>query len=186
MAAATVLALLALGAFSLAPAFAAEGDAPPVLTADAGPDQIVSDPDVSGAESVTLTGSATPDPGDGSLAFEWSEEGASLGSGPSLTVDFASNDGLPHTITLTVTDATGNVATDDVFVVVLSNEEPVADAGPIRTSMRGPTATRRSPSTARARLTTVKSLRTHGPLTGFPPKAPPPRSRCRWESTRSP
>ena len=102
---------------------------PPVATA--GPDQTVTDSDGSGAEVVTLDGSGSADP-DGPIAsFAWAEGATSLGSSasisPSLTVG-------AHTITLTVTDADGATASDQVIVTVdpqpVGNQPPIADAGP--------------------------------------------------------
>src|SRR5262245_25979702 len=97
---------------------------PPV--ANAGPDQTVECTGDSQAE-VHLTGSASTDPNDDIVLYEWFENyGAAsqtlLGTGATLTVPLALG---THTITLKVTDATGQTATDEVVVQVVDTAPPV-------------------------------------------------------------
>jgi hypothetical protein len=99
-------------------------NAPPV--AHAGLDQTASDGDGSGYESMALDGSASHD-ADGSIAaWEWSEDGVTLGSGETLVVEFGLGS---HTVTLTVTDDGELTASDDVSITVHANMPPLADAG---------------------------------------------------------
>jgi hypothetical protein len=98
---------------------------PPV--ANAGDNQIVTDSDNSGSETVTLNGSASFDPDGGAIfAYEWTEGTTPLGSGaiinPSLDLGV-------HTITLTVTDDEGATASDTVQVTV--NAAPPPPANPL-------------------------------------------------------
>ena len=104
---------------------------PPV--ADAGVDQMVMDLDEDGSEWVTLDGTASSDP-DGAIdSWQWHEGATLLGSTPVLDVF------LPlgaHTITLTVTDDTGDSDSDTVNVrvdPVPQNTPPAAVAGPDQT-----------------------------------------------------
>jgi hypothetical protein len=103
-------------------------DASPV--ADAGADQTVTDFDGTGAENVTLDGSASIDP-DGTIAsWVWTDAGAEIATGekPSAILPVGA-----HAIRLTVTDADGNTAVDEVLVRVLAVVGPIADAGPDQT-----------------------------------------------------
>ncbi len=85
-------------------------------TANAGPDQILIDTDLSGSEPVTLNGSASTD--DGQIAnYAWTEGALTLASGPSATALVPLGVG-PHTLTLTVTDNNGLTATDTVVITV--------------------------------------------------------------------
>ena len=102
---------------------------PPV--ANAGPDQTVNDGDASGAEQVTLDGSASTD--DGSIiAYTWKEGGQTIASGQKPALSLAVGQ---HTITLTVADngSPALTASDNVVVTVTagatSNEPLVANAG---------------------------------------------------------
>ncbi len=102
---------------------------PPV--ADAGADLTVADHGGSGAVTVTLDGSLSDDPGGGIItSYQWSLDGAPLGSGAIVTLVLAVGS---HDITLTVTDDGGATATDMVTVTVLANQPPVANAGPDQT-----------------------------------------------------
>ena len=84
-------------------------------TANAGPDQTVTDTDNSGTESVILDGSASTD-SDGTItSYTWSEGGVEIATGATPTVDLAVG---THVITLTVTDNDGLTATDDVTITV--------------------------------------------------------------------
>jgi len=96
-------------------------------TANAGPDFVVNDPDGSGAESVTLDGSASADR-DGTITnYTWREGSTVLANGASPTVSVPLTLGS-HTITLTVTDDDSAQAADTVIVRI--NGRPTADAGP--------------------------------------------------------
>ncbi|MCC6790708.1 MAG: peptidoglycan DD-metalloendopeptidase family protein [Thermomicrobiales bacterium] len=97
-------------------------------TANAGPDQIVTDTDRNGSQAVTLNGSGSRD-SDGSIAsYIWLEGATQIATGvtPTVTLNAGS-----HTVTLRVTDDDGATATDTVVIVV--NRPPVADAGTDRT-----------------------------------------------------
>ncbi len=99
--------------------------------ADAGADQTVTDNDADGVETVTLDGSASSDPGGGTIVtYDWSEGATPLGSGQTLTPSLAIGS---HVITLTVTDEAGVSASDSLTVTVLANQTPIADAGPDQT-----------------------------------------------------
>jgi hypothetical protein len=104
---------------------------PPV--ADAGPDQTVSDADDSGAEDVTLDGSASTD-ADGTIAsWSWAVDGTEVTNGEMPTASF---DVGVHTVVLTVTDNEGATGTDNVTITVeafVGNQAPTADAGPDQT-----------------------------------------------------
>lgn len=98
-------------------------NAPPV--ADAGADQTLNDGDGTGAEWVTIAGSATD--ADGSIvAYQWSEGTTELGTSATLNTTLAVG---VHTLTLTATDNEGAVGSDTVVVTVLANQDPTADAG---------------------------------------------------------
>ena len=97
---------------------------PPV--ANAGPDQTVECTGDSQA-AVHLTGSASTDPNDDIVLYQWFEnfgttEQTLLGAGQDLTVSLALG---THTITLEVTDATGKTSTDEVVVTVVDTTPPV-------------------------------------------------------------
>lgn len=92
--------------------------------ANAGSDQIVTDTDGNGSESVTLDGSASSDP-DGSItSYSWSAADSVLAIGTSPIVDLPT--GI-HIITLVVTDNEGATATDTVTVTVNSLVSSVKD-----------------------------------------------------------
>ncbi len=86
--------------------------------ANAGLDQTLPDVDSSGAELVTLDGSASTDPDGTIVAYSWTDEtGAEIATDPTPSVD------LPvgvHTVTLTVADDDGLTASDTVVVTVTS------------------------------------------------------------------
>ncbi|MBJ22497.1 MAG: hypothetical protein CL933_24060 [Deltaproteobacteria bacterium] len=96
-------------------------------TADAGPDQSVTDDDLNGTEFVTLDGSGSFDT-DGTVdSWTWSEGGAPLASGAMPLVELAIG---THTIDLIVVDDDGNPAFDDVVISVQDGGiPPVANAG---------------------------------------------------------
>jgi hypothetical protein len=96
---------------------------PPV--ANAGTDQTVECTGNSQA-AVHLSGSASTDPNNDIVLYEWFENfGAAnqllLGTGPTLTVDLGLG---THTITLQVTDATDRTATDEVVIQVVDTTPP--------------------------------------------------------------
>ncbi|MBL7185672.1 MAG: S8 family serine peptidase [Phycisphaerae bacterium] len=92
-------------------------------TANAGPDQTVSDADGSGSEGVVLDGSASDDP-DGNVAtYKWTEGNTVLGK--DMTISPALSVGT-HNITLAVTDNEGADDTDEVTIVVEANRGPSA------------------------------------------------------------
>ncbi|MFZ4575468.1 MAG: PKD domain-containing protein [Phycisphaerales bacterium] len=98
--------------------------APP--TANAGPDQNLSDNDGNSVELVTLNGGASTDT-DGTITnYRWNEGVTVLAQGASATANVNLATGV-HTITLTVTDNSGLTGTDTVVVDV--NARPAADAG---------------------------------------------------------
>ena len=106
-------------------------------TANAGPDQTVTDTDGNGEENITLDGSGSYDP-DGTIEdYTWT-----LGSGSLATIlstDICPTVILPvgiWEITLTVTDNDGDADSDTVVVTVQeapANQPPVANAGPDQT-----------------------------------------------------
>ena len=100
-------------------------------SADAGPDQTVTDSDTDGVASVTLDGSASMDP-DGSIAtYQWSEGGPAFAFGVNPTVSLTLG---VHTLTLLVTDQFGATDSDTVVITVRPGNTP-------------PTATNTSAST---------------------------------------
>lgn len=118
-------------------------DGPPVVlgnqlpTANAGPNQTVTDTDDGGDEAVTLDGSGSMDP-DGSIAsWVWTENASQIATGESPLVTFAVG---THTVTLTVTDNEGATDTDQVLITVSApgvNQPPTANAGPNQTVTDG-------------------------------------------------
>ncbi|MET0067421.1 MAG: autotransporter domain-containing protein [Candidatus Thiodiazotropha sp.] len=97
-------------------------------TANAGPDQSVTDTDNNGAENVTLDGSGSSDAGGSIVSYEWFETGTLLDSVASPTL------ALPvgtHDITLRVTDNDGTINEDLVIITVVAGPNaPSANAGP--------------------------------------------------------
>ncbi|HKY48264.1 MAG TPA: tandem-95 repeat protein, partial [Acidimicrobiia bacterium] len=84
---------------------------PPI--ANAGPDQILTDTDGSGAESVTLSGTGSSDPDGGSITYSWTGSSVNV-TGPTPTIS------LPvgtHSLTLTVSDGQAT-SSDSVTVTV--------------------------------------------------------------------
>ncbi len=104
--------------------------------ANAGVDQVVTDSDNSGAETVTLDGSASSDV-DGSIAsFAWQEGATLLGTSALLATPLSVGD---HTLTLTVVDNAGASNSDTVAISVVAptttNQPPVANAGVDQTAI---------------------------------------------------
>ena len=97
-------------------------------TANAGPDQSVSDSDGQAGESVTLDGRQSSDPDGTIVSYVWrNDAGAQVATGanPQLRVPDGSS-----TITLTVTDNGRLTATDTVTIRVgAANRAPTANAG---------------------------------------------------------
>jgi hypothetical protein len=93
---------------------------PPV--ADAGPDQTV-DADSACTGTVTLDGSASSDPDEDIVSWEWFEDGTPLGSGETLSHAFV-NDLGDHIITLVVTDSFGETNSDEVTITMVDTTPP--------------------------------------------------------------
>ncbi|MCP4406261.1 MAG: autotransporter domain-containing protein, partial [Gammaproteobacteria bacterium] len=100
-------------------------------TANAGPNQAVTDTDNNGSESVALNGNGSSD-SDGEIAsFQWLENGNEIASGAAPTVNLAVG---RHTITLRVTDDDGLTDNDTVVITVNAGPTaPAANAGPDQT-----------------------------------------------------
>jgi uncharacterized repeat protein (TIGR01451 family) len=108
---------------------------PPV--ANAGADQTVEC--AGGATPVTLDGSASSDPdGDTPLSYEWREGVTVLGTGATLSTSLAFGS---HTITLKVTDPSGDYSEDTVTVNVVDTSDPLITAPPNISVSTGPGAT---------------------------------------------
>ncbi len=95
-------------------------------TANAGPDQFLTDADNSGSEPVSLNGSGSSDL-EGPIAnYRWTQGATQLASSASPTANVVLAPGI-HTITLTVTDSGGLTGTDTVVIDI--NRRPTANAG---------------------------------------------------------
>ena len=104
-------------------------------TANAGPDQTVTDADESGSEPITLDGSGSSDSDGSIVSYDWSEGGSTIATGVSPTVTLGVG---AHTITLTVTDDGGATGADQVTVVVASlNPSDTAHVGDLDGSATG-------------------------------------------------
>ncbi len=96
-------------------------------TADAGPNQTVTDSDNSGSESVNLDGSGSYDPDGDVLSYTWSEDATTFSTNTSDPNPQVSLSVGSHTITLTVSDGVF-IDTDTVVITVNDiNGAPVAD-----------------------------------------------------------
>ena len=84
--------------------------------ANAGPDQTLVDSDNSGAELVTLDGSASTDD-HGVTDYRWNEGASILAQGPSPTAGVSLPVGV-HTIILTVSDSSLLTSTDQVVITI--------------------------------------------------------------------
>ena len=89
------------------------GNLPPI--ADAGGNQTVHDSNGDGFEEITFDGSGSSDPEEGTLLYEWEEEGVVLSSGVSFSKDFSVG---TYSVTLTVTDDGGAIDTDTVTITI--------------------------------------------------------------------
>jgi PKD domain len=99
------------------------GNTPP--TANAGPDQILTDADCTGGEQATLDGSGSSDSDGTIVSYVWREGATQIATGVNPTVPLSIG---THTITLTTTDDDGATDTDDV-VIQVNGIAPIADAG---------------------------------------------------------
>jgi hypothetical protein len=100
-------------------------------TANAGPNQTVTDTNNSGAEPITLNGSGSTDSDGTIVSYTWRESGSVITSGVTPVVNFAVG---VHTVELTVTDNDGATAVDTVLITVEpANVAPTANAGPNQT-----------------------------------------------------
>ncbi|MCP4709112.1 MAG: hypothetical protein GY869_10845, partial [Planctomycetes bacterium] len=91
-------------------------------SANAGPDQTITDTDDTGAELVTLNGSNSSDPDGVIQSFIWTD-GANqiaVGVNPSVTLSIGT-----HNITLTVTDDDGATSSDDVIITINPSQPTV-------------------------------------------------------------
>ena len=113
---------------------------PPIVTANAGPDQIVNEEDL-----VTLSGLATYS-GNGTITYAWTHDSdlaITLSDSAALTATFtapAVTSDTNVTFTLTVTDGP-NTVTDNVIVTIENNDPPSIDAGTDQTVLEGATVT---------------------------------------------
>ena len=114
-------------------------ETPALLTADAGPDQVVD-----GGDEVRLDGSGSTTPGE-ALSYSWSQTGGSPSvtltgaetATPSFTAPDVTSD-VTLTFTLTVTaDGDSDTDTVDVTVRAGSRDGPTANAGPDQTVTAG-------------------------------------------------
>jgi thermitase len=90
-------------------------------TANAGPDQTVTDAGGDGAEVVILNGSASSDADGSIVGYEWREGTTVIAVGASPSVSLAVG---THTLTLRVTDNDGATGTDSVVVTVSPAASP--------------------------------------------------------------
>jgi len=105
---------------------------PPV--ANAGPDQTVECADPTGT-LVTLDGSGSSDPDNDIISFEWYEGEDPLGSGETMTYEFAFG---AHTVTLVVTDSFEETDKDDVIISVQDTTPPEIDVSVSKDSLWPP------------------------------------------------
>jgi uncharacterized repeat protein (TIGR01451 family) len=124
-------------------------NAPPV--ANAGTDQTIECG--GGSTSVTLDGSASSDPdADTPLTYEWREGATVLGTGVVLNTSLAFG---PHTITLKVTDPSGDFSEDTVNVNIVDTTDPSITAPPNVSVSTGPGAVSCSAFVSNAQLGTA-------------------------------
>jgi hypothetical protein len=104
-------------------------------TANAGPDQTVTDTAGDGAEVVILSGSASSDADGSIVGYEWREGTTVIAVGASPSVSLAVG---THTLTLRVTDNDGATGTDSVVVTVSPAAGPtIAHIGDLDGSAAG-------------------------------------------------
>jgi subtilisin family serine protease len=94
--------------------------------ANAGPDQVVTDNDRDGGETVALDGTASFDSDGTIINHEWREGTTAVAVAPASSVWFSVG---VHTLTLEVIDERGAVAVDTVVVTVNAAPEPPPDPG---------------------------------------------------------
>jgi len=98
-----------------------------IPTADAGPNQTVTDTNNNGFESVTLDGSGSFDPDGVVLDYIWKEGATLLATGVSPIISLSVG---THTITLYVGDNQGGLDTENVIITVLPAPTPVPSPVP--------------------------------------------------------
>jgi uncharacterized repeat protein (TIGR01451 family) len=106
---------------------------PPV--ASAGADQTIECG--GGSTSVTLDGTASSDADGDSLTYEWREGASVLGTGATLNTSLPFG---PHTVTLKVTDPSGDFGEDTVNVNIADTTDPMISAPPNVSVNTGPGA----------------------------------------------
>ena len=94
---------------------------PPV--ANAGADQVVTDNNGDGVESVMLNGSASSDSDGTIVSYEWREGNFVVGTGATPTVSFPVGS---HSLTLRVSDEDGGTGTDSVVVTINPRPAPAS------------------------------------------------------------
>ena len=99
--------------------------------ARAGNDRTIVDTDGRPGENVTLDASQSSDPEGDVLTYQWFA-GGRLPIATGVTANVNLPDGV-NTITLEVTDESGQVSSDDIVITVSPTAIPVANAGPDRT-----------------------------------------------------
>ena len=97
--------------------------------------------EVTEGTSVTLDASGSTDPDDNIVRFEWDLDGdGAFDDAAGVTTDIVLPDDGGVTVAVRVTDALGEMSTDQATVTVL-NAAPVVDAGSDRASLTGETTT---------------------------------------------
>ncbi len=91
------------------------GGTPATLTANAGPDQSLTDADASGDELVTLDGSLSTAGATPITSYVWKKGTTQIATGATPSITLAPGG---HTLTLTVSDSTGATATDTVLITL--------------------------------------------------------------------
>ncbi|MDX6484469.1 MAG: hypothetical protein QOE95_2240, partial [Gaiellaceae bacterium] len=106
---------------------------PPV--ANAGADQTIECG--GGSTAVTLNGTASSDADGDTLSYEWREGATVLGTGATLNTSLPFG---PHTITLKVTDPSGDFSEDTVNINIVDTTDPMITAPPNVSVNTGPSA----------------------------------------------
>ncbi|MGD8913925.1 MAG: autotransporter domain-containing protein [Candidatus Thiodiazotropha sp.] len=100
---------------------------PNTPTADAGPDQALTDSDNSETEDVALDGTGSMDSDGRIVSYVWFEGGTQIATGATPTVSLSVGE---HTLTLRVTDNTDLFSEDQVSIsITAAPRAPIADAG---------------------------------------------------------